>query len=131
MSNTRRVRPGYGKRAAHIAEAVITAGMVAEWRRDPRRVPPEWQDFWRTHAAGAWAPSDDDAPEPDADEEGLTPTREATVLDALSMAAQQLERAEQSVAATVAVARADGRSWLAIGQAIGMSKQGAAQRYGP
>jgi hypothetical protein len=48
-------------------------------------------------------------------------------LEAISMAALQVDRITE---AGVRAAREKGATWEAIGAALGMSKQGAQQRYG-
>lgn len=132
MSNRRRLKPGYAKRAAHVAEAVITAGMVEGWKQDPDTVPPEWRDFWADHGPRPYDVPDEPLPLlTQQEQEELYGMRAANALDGCSAAAEVLSNAEQSLAAHVAIARAEGRSWQAIADAIGMSKQGAAQKYGP
>jgi hypothetical protein len=134
MSNRRRLRgTGYSKRAALVAETVITAGMVAAWQEDPTSVPPEWADFWADHGP---APADfvDRAPEADRDDVVRDPEtgqelREATALDALRVAAERRDAAEASISAMVALARIEGQSWQKIGDCIGMSKQATQKRY--
>lgn len=44
-------------------------------------------------------------------------------------AAEALDLAQQAVAAAVLVMRSEGASWSDVGAALGMSKQGAAQRF--
>lgn len=50
-----------------------------------------------------------------------------TQLDSLGLIAFELERLERT---TVEAARAEGKSWAAIGEALGTSKQAAWERYG-
>lgn len=103
-----------------IAEAVVTAGMIAQWKEDPASVPAEWRSFWQS-MGGAVQPADD---------EGAPRVREATYLDALAHVAEARDRAEDSLAAAVGQARALGHAWSEIGAAIGVSRQAAQQRYG-
>lgn len=51
-------------------------------------------------------------------------------LSALIVAAGVLEQAEAQVAQAVAAARAAGASWSQVGDAVGVSRQGAQQRWG-
>lgn len=57
-------------------------------------------------------------------------TEEMIPLDALRTAQQALSAATITVGAAVRQARRDGLSWALIGDALGMTKQGAQQRYG-
>ncbi|MGI9018521.1 MAG: sigma-70 family RNA polymerase sigma factor [Euzebya sp.] len=49
--------------------------------------------------------------------------------DVLSMAQDSVEQARQSLAATVAVARSNGRSWADIGRCLGVTRQTAHERF--
>ncbi|MGI8815247.1 MAG: hypothetical protein ACR2G2_08180 [Pseudonocardia sp.] len=50
-------------------------------------------------------------------------------LAALGLALAAVSASEANLAGTVAVARANGRSWSEIGMVLGVSKQAAAKRY--
>lgn len=51
-------------------------------------------------------------------------------LRAIGLALGAVASAEQDLAAAVAVARANGRSWARIGMVLGVSKQAAMRRFG-
>ena len=61
------------------------------------------------------------------DDEGIA---DAGALRAVHQAALTRGRAEAELAESVALARADGHSWQAIGAMIGTSGEAARQRYG-
>ena len=61
------------------------------------------------------------------DDEGIA---DAGALRAVRQAALTRGRAEAELAESVALARADGHSWQAIGAMIGTSGEAARQRYG-
>jgi hypothetical protein len=63
--------------------------------------------------------------EPDSEE-----IRDATALRTLRQAALKRARAEAELADCVALARAQGHSWQAIGAMLGTSGEAARQRYG-
>jgi hypothetical protein len=56
--------------------------------------------------------------------------REARALREVRQAFRDVARAQQVVAERVAVARAEGHSWMAIGMMLGTSGEAARQRYG-
>lgn len=66
--------------------------------------------------------------------DGLDPStteaRDATHLRRIVAAARGVEDAEAELRRVVADARADGESWSVIGAALGVSRQGAHQRFG-
>lgn len=148
MSNRRRLRGVvHSQRAAVVAETVITAGMISAWQQDPTAVPPEWREFWDQHGPRpvhlvdgptreVRDPMTGETVQVPAGDEVRDPTsgeviREATALDGLAAAVEQQARADQNVAAMVTRARTEGRSWSAIGEILGMTKQSAGKRYGP
>ena len=57
--------------------------------------------------------------------------RDATALRAVARAFARVADSEREVADAVAVARAEGHSWAAIGAMLGTSGEAARQRYGP
>lgn len=121
----------------------MTVAMVQEWKADPSTVPAEWQDFWQTHGPqDASQTFSDGRPVPefepereevwgDPDVDALDAGHESTILDSLSLAVMARERADRSVVAHVGMARASGYTWSQIGDALGVTKQAAAQRFGP
>ncbi len=58
------------------------------------------------------------------------PTSDATALRAVRLAFLDRAEAERRLADAVAVARAEGHSWAAIGAMVGTSGEAARQRYG-
>lgn len=56
--------------------------------------------------------------------------REGASLDRLTRAVAARSRADVAAVSAVAAARAEGHTWERIGQAAGITKQGAAQRWG-
>ncbi|HWC23982.1 MAG TPA: hypothetical protein VG502_16920 [Flexivirga sp.] len=67
----------------------------------------------------------------DALDPATTPARDATHFRRIIAASEQLDAAQDELHAAVAAARAAGDSWTVIGAALGVSKQAAAQRFGP
>lgn len=65
----------------------------------------------------------------DADEP-VGPALDAAPLRALSLAVHQRDAAETAIRDAVTAARAEGLSWAVIGTVLGISRQGALQRYG-
>jgi hypothetical protein len=63
-------------------------------------------------------------------EPGSGDLREARALRDVAQAFARVAASEQDLAATVAVARAEGHSWAAIGAMLGTSGEAARQRYG-
>lgn len=99
------------------------------WRRVP--IPAE-HDLPRrqVHAdPGDWADAPDEVEEAIRNEwRGHLPAPALTAVTAAAVAARQ---AQNRLAIAVAAARADSRSWEAIGGAAGISKQAAHARWGP
>lgn len=60
-----------------------------------------------------------------------TPGRDAVHFRRIIAARKDLDAAEQELRDAVAAAREAGDPWTAIGAALGVSKQAAAQRFGP
>ena len=58
------------------------------------------------------------------------PTSDATALRVVRLAFLDRAEAERRLADAVAVARAEGHSWAAIGAMVGTSGEAARQRYG-
>ncbi len=59
----------------------------------------------------------------------MTPDKVASLAE-LAAAAAAFQEARRSIEAAVDGARSAGASWSEVGQAIGMSRQGAFQRFG-
>ncbi len=59
-----------------------------------------------------------------------TPARDAVHFRRIIAATEQLDAAERELRDAVAAARQAGDPWSAIGAALGVSKQAAAQRFG-
>ncbi|MCW2901974.1 MAG: hypothetical protein JWO67_4239 [Streptosporangiaceae bacterium] len=55
---------------------------------------------------------------------------DAADLRAVGLALAAIAASETNLAATVAAARANGRSWARIGAILGVSKQAAMRRFG-
>ncbi|OUZ07553.1 hypothetical protein BHE97_16520 [Aeromicrobium sp. PE09-221] len=58
------------------------------------------------------------------------PTRDATATDRIAAAVAERAAAEQAITEAVHDARARGVTWVEIATALGVSHQGARQRYG-
>ena len=56
---------------------------------------------------------------------------DARALRDIAAAVERLAGAERDIAAAVAIARAEGHSWAAIGAMLGTSGEAARQRYAP
>jgi hypothetical protein len=137
------------RRRLAAGPSVLTAALVADWRSNPDRVPPEWRGYWDSVTAPAVddVPWSDEVPEwvtagleePPSLEPGedLPPSQwdllaagSVDPLDAVSLALAVVQRAESDLAGRVAAARAAGASWSQVGAALATSKQAAQQRYG-
>ena len=59
----------------------------------------------------------------------MTATEADTLAD-LRRAREQLDNTQTAISGLVAEARTQGASWAAIGDALGMTKQGAWERFG-
>jgi hypothetical protein len=57
--------------------------------------------------------------------------REGLIVESVAEAQEHLELAQMSLRAAVATARADGASWADIGRTLGITRQAAADRFGP
>lgn len=60
----------------------------------------------------------------------VTPAQDAHDLRDIARLADQRREIDAALTETVAVARANGKSWGKIAIALGVSRQGARQRYG-
>lgn len=60
----------------------------------------------------------------------MTTTQAATALDTIAEARAAVRAAEETIAAEVCVARANGATWREIGDALGTTRQNAEKRYG-
>ena len=76
------------------------------------------------------APAQEDVTGLDQLDPSATTARDATHLRRITAAARGLEKAEAELRSAVDAARADGESWAVIGAALGVSRQGAYQRFG-
>ncbi|MDT7610454.1 MAG: hypothetical protein QOG96_4957 [Pseudonocardiales bacterium] len=65
----------------------------------------------------------------DPDDPGVT-VEDTADLRAVGLALAAIAASEANLAATVAAARANGRSWARIGAILGVSKQAAMRRFG-
>lgn len=63
-------------------------------------------------------------------DEPIAPAIDGAVLRAIAAAHQRRDDADADLAESVATARDQGLSWAVIGSVLGMSRQGALQRYG-